>query len=403
MTSFQVLAYSVACVSVSAFSVGIIEANKAEEVMKKLRAMTEQSQQTPGFALALGITIHGLSACGHVPPDLGYLSEKSVIKAAVDYIIEAGKKGPESIPPELVKVALEPVASVGGSFQYPPVNWAAILSPLMRLNFGEDIQQHCIELAVSQSQSSQSASVFLGMWLAPPLVYSLSLKTRGYLYKSLSLWMKHVPDDKLQSYVEALAVQHFTAENRLQYPGLCLSVLEGLGQAAKLPNPAQYCWGIICNTTEKIFQLLPDEIQDSEVSLYVEIAKCLSEMADTEIDRITQVTKDNLVKTSLIRAYLVSQGRVPLLCLNDVIAAALGDSQKESVCWMLLQSFYQARLAANPNTGVLNRMEWLLELMGHIRNVAYRSTPVEHEDIKQVIYMSYSGRKSFIWSPVLCF
>ncbi|MGH0124799.1 UNVERIFIED_CONTAM: hypothetical protein FKN15_074500, partial [Acipenser sinensis] len=553
----EVLAYSVACVSVSAFSVGIIEANKAEEVMKKLRAMTEQSQQTPGFALALGITIHGLSACGHgkaedfyarllpawikilltegcptmqrlaavnglvalvgsessliqgcptmqrlaavnglvalvgsessliqlksdavqasqhqsrlnevirtitqvisfsgaiglqsnasclighvhlanlssnqsrtsVPPDLGYLSEKSVIKAAVDYIIEAGKKGPESIPPELVKVALEPVASVGGSFQYPPVNWAAILSPLMRLNFGpesippelvkvalepvasvggsfqyppvnwaailsplmrlnfgEDIQQHCIELAVSQSQSSQSASVFLGMWLAPPLVYSLSLKTRGYLYKSLSLWMKHVPDDKLQSYVEALAVQHFTAENRLQYPGLCLSVLEGLGQAAKLPNPAQYCWGIICNTTEKIFQLLPDEIQDSEVSLYVEIAKCLSEMADTEIDRITQVTKDNLVKTSLIRAYLVSQGRVPLLCLNDVIAAALGDSQKESVCWMLLQSFYQARLAANPNTGVLNRMEWLLELMGHIRNVAYRSTPVEHEDIKQ--------------------
>ncbi|RXM27461.1 Focadhesin [Acipenser ruthenus] len=484
----EVLAYSVACVSVSAFSVGIIEANKAEEVMKKLRAMTEQSQQTPGFALALGITVHGLSACGHgkaedfyarvlpawikilltegcptmqrlaavnglvalvgsessliqlksdavqasqhqsrlnevirtitqvisfsgaiglqsnasclighvhlanlsssqsrtsVPPDLGYLSEKSVIKAAVDYIIEAGKKGPESIPPELVKVALEPVASVGGSFQYPPVNWAAILSPLMRLNFGEDIQQHCIELAVSQAQSSQSASMFLGMWLAPPLVYSLSLKTRGYLYKSLSLWMKHVPDDKLQSYVEALAVQHFTAENRLQYPGLCLSVLEGLGQATKLPNPAQYCWGIICNTTEKIFQLLPDEIQDSEVSLYVEIAKCLSEMADTEIDRITQVTKDNLVKTSLIRAYLVSQGRVPLLCLNDVIAAALGDSQKESVCWMLLQSFYQARLAANPNTGVLNRMEWLLELMGHIRNVAYRSTPVEHEDIKQ--------------------
>ncbi|KAK1174956.1 focadhesin [Acipenser oxyrinchus oxyrinchus] len=484
----EVLAYSVTCVSVSAFSVGIIEANKAEEVMKKLRAMTEQSQQTPGFALALGITVHGLSACGHgkaedfyarllpawikilltegcptmqrlaavnglvalvgsessliqlksdavqasqhqsrlnevirtitqvisfsgaiglqsnasclighvhlanlsssqsrtsVPPDLGYLSEKSVIKAAVDYIIEAGKKGPESIPPELVKVALEPVASVGGSFQYPPVNWAAILSPLMRLNFGEDIQQHCIELAVSQSQSSQSASMFLGMWLAPPLVYSLSLKTRGYLYKSLSLWMKHVPDDKLQSYVEALAVQHFAAENRLQYPGLCLSVLEGLVQAAKLPNPAQYCWGIICNTTEKIFQLLPDEIQDSEVSLYVEIAKCLSEMADTEIDRITQVTKDNLVKTSLIRAYLVSQGRVPLLCLNDVIAAALGDSQKESVCWMLLQSFYQARLAANPNTGVLNRMEWLLELMGHIRNVAYRSTPVEHEDIKQ--------------------
>ncbi|MGH0152753.1 UNVERIFIED_CONTAM: hypothetical protein FKN15_064432 [Acipenser sinensis] len=36
--------------------------------------------------------------------------------------------GPEFIPPELVKVALEPVASVRGSFQFPPVNWAVILS-----------------------------------------------------------------------------------------------------------------------------------------------------------------------------------------------------------------------------------------------------------------------------------
>ncbi|MGH0146120.1 UNVERIFIED_CONTAM: hypothetical protein FKN15_056638 [Acipenser sinensis] len=101
--------------------------------------------------------------------------------------------------------------------------------------------------------------MFLGMWLTPPPVYSVS--TRGYLYKSLSLWVKHVPDDKLQSHAEALAVQHFAAENRLQYPGLCLSVLEWLGQAAKLPNPGQYCWGVLCNTTEKIFQLLPDEMQ----------------------------------------------------------------------------------------------------------------------------------------------
>lgn len=41
----QVLAYSVACVSVSAFSGGIIDAAKAEEVMSSLRSLTEESQQ----------------------------------------------------------------------------------------------------------------------------------------------------------------------------------------------------------------------------------------------------------------------------------------------------------------------------------------------------------------------
>lgn len=40
---------------------------------------------------------------------------------------------------------------------------------------GEDVQHHCIELAASQSQTSQSAALFLGTWLSPPLVHSLSV------------------------------------------------------------------------------------------------------------------------------------------------------------------------------------------------------------------------------------
>lgn len=40
---------------------------------------------------------------------------------------------------------------------------------------GEEIQQQCIEVAVTQAQSSQNAAMLLGMWVAPPLVYSLSV------------------------------------------------------------------------------------------------------------------------------------------------------------------------------------------------------------------------------------
>lgn len=45
--------------------------------------------------------------------------------------------GPEFAHPALVKAALTPLASVGASFQYPPINWSAVLSPLMRLSFGK--------------------------------------------------------------------------------------------------------------------------------------------------------------------------------------------------------------------------------------------------------------------------
>lgn len=41
----QVLAYSVACVSVSSFCGGLVDASKAEETMNALRALTEESQQ----------------------------------------------------------------------------------------------------------------------------------------------------------------------------------------------------------------------------------------------------------------------------------------------------------------------------------------------------------------------
>lgn len=110
--------------------------------------------------------------------------------------------GPEFAHPALVKSVLTPLASVGASFQYPPVNWSAVLSPLMRLSFGEgshtrvslclgvspgsasllsltgeDVQHQCVRLAACQVQSSQSASLFLGPWLSPPLVHSLSVSS----------------------------------------------------------------------------------------------------------------------------------------------------------------------------------------------------------------------------------
>lgn len=48
--------------------------------------------------------------------------------------------------------------------------------------------------------------------------------------------------------------------------------------------------------------------------------------------------------------------------------------------------------------GVMKRMEWLLELMGHIRNVAYGATTVTCGDTKMV--WSYEGRCVAKWKSV---
>ncbi|XP_048359670.1 focadhesin isoform X2 [Sphaerodactylus townsendi] len=486
----EILAYSVACVCVSAFSVGIIEGAEAEEIMNKLQKLAETNQQTSGFALALGSIVHGLSVCGHgkaedlsnhllpawmkivlaegsptmqrlaavnglvsvvgsegamiqlkseaiqssqfqsklnevirtlsqiisfsgviglqtnaawllghlhlssvsathsrasVPPDFSYLPEKSFLRAAIDFVVDGGKKGPELVRPHLVKVVLAPIALTGESYQYPPVNWASVLSPLMRLNFGEEIQQLCIQIAVTQSQSSQNAAMFLGMWVAPPLVYSLNMQTRIYLFTLLPRWMKYVAEDKLQAFTEVFMVQHFEAKSYLENLEHCHSILQGLSQAMKLPSPAQSSWSFLCNAAERIFELLPNEIRSSEVKMYTEAAKCLSEMADMEIDRISPVSKHNLEKVTFVKVYLVSQGRFPLLRWNEVISVAAGCQQKETIVWMLLHSFYQARIVSHENTGVLKRMEWLLELMGYIKNVSLKMADVQNMAPKEAV------------------
>lgn len=99
----------------------------------------------------------------------------------------------------------------------------------------------------------------------------LQYQTRAYLYENLGSWMKHVAEDKLQVYVESLALQQFQEDVRPQRLLLCCSLLRGLAQAMALPNPPSNCWTILCSTTEKIFTLLPNQIQVQWVCLLVHV------------------------------------------------------------------------------------------------------------------------------------
>uniref|UniRef100_A0A8C2MKJ8 Focadhesin n=1 Tax=Cricetulus griseus TaxID=10029 RepID=A0A8C2MKJ8_CRIGR len=312
-----------------------------------------------------------------VPTDYSYLPEGSFIRAAIGFFVTGGKKGPEAVPPSLLKVVMKPIATVGESYQYPPANLAALLSPLMRLNFGEEIQQLCLEIAVTQAPSSQSAAALLGLWVMPPLIHGLSLNIKRSLLVSMSLWVKHVSDEQIQAFVENLVVAVFKAASPPSHPELCSSALQGLSQAMKLPSPSHHLWSLLCDATGKIFDLLPNRIRRSELELYISVAKCLSEMTDEGANQISQINKDNIEKAAFVKLYLISQGRLPLMSLMDLITAAVQHHEKEPLAWMILHSLYQARIVSHANTGVLKRLEWLLELMGYMRNLAYQQPSVQ--------------------------
>lgn len=88
----------------------------------------------------------------------------------IQTLTESSVLGPESVLAELVKVALAPIALVGESHQYPPVNWASILSPLMRLDFGK------------------SSSFLLKLfYLSQELFFNAAFTNFGALFRTLKL------------------------------------------------------------------------------------------------------------------------------------------------------------------------------------------------------------------------
>ncbi|KAG7249719.1 hypothetical protein CRUP_035798, partial [Coryphaenoides rupestris] len=115
---------------------GLVALVGSETYLIQLKSESEQSSVQQGrlneiitFSVAIGLQSN--SAC----LDFAYLPENSILRATADFLIQAGKKGPEVCHPALVKAALASLVSAGGSHQYPPVNWSTLLSPLMRLDF----------------------------------------------------------------------------------------------------------------------------------------------------------------------------------------------------------------------------------------------------------------------------
>ncbi|KAM4051519.1 focadhesin isoform 1-T2 [Anomaloglossus baeobatrachus] len=370
------------------------EAIQSSLYQSKLNEVIKTITQIISFSGVIGLQTIAAWILGHlhlsslsssqsrtsVPPDFSYLPEKSLIRALVDFLISAGKKGPEAIHPALVKVCVSSIAAAADTHQYPPVNWASILAPLMRLNFGEEIQKLCVQITVTQAQTSPNAAVLLGMWVVPPLVYSLNVTTRAYLVTSLGLWMKHVSEDKLQTFADVFMVSQFETQSKTLDVELSNNILLGLIQAMKLPNPPQHCWSFLCKTIEKLYQLLPAEIQKTNMGIYIEVSKCISELTDSEVERICCISKDNIIKSTFVQVYLISQGRLPLSNLWKVIEVAVecNDNHNQTIVWMLLQTFYQARVMSHQNTGILKRLDWLLDLISYIRNIAYKSTPLQN-------------------------
>jgi len=119
----------------------------------------------------------------------------------------------------------------------PPVSWPQAFNPLMKLNFGDGLQQLCLKLAIRIAPCCPSLPTWLLSWLSPSVFLSLELSCKKEILDNFATIVSMVPLNKVKSIVEELMVKTFQSEVG------CLEekvlVLQTLKELASTQNPVQ--------------------------------------------------------------------------------------------------------------------------------------------------------------------
>lgn len=73
-----------------------------------------------------------------VPANYEYLPEDSLLRACAELLQDGAQRGPEMVPSWQLEIVCAALTG-SGSNSLPPVNWAILIGPLLRLPFGEMI------------------------------------------------------------------------------------------------------------------------------------------------------------------------------------------------------------------------------------------------------------------------
>lgn len=296
-----------------------------------------------------------------VATSMSYLPESSFLRAVVDFLLDAGRKGPEAVPAPQVECCLR---SLQVTQSLPPVNWAGILTPLMRINFSDEVKRLCLQVGITQSSSSTTAAVLVSSWVVPPLIHSLSAPCRSLLYDELPTFVASLSPTILKSLLDTL--QNETGSSYLHG-------IYGLQKALKVADPPAAVACVLLDCLKQVYKtqrslcLIDDQ-------LFHLLAECLGSVVDEVFDDLTEddFVEDNHFLSCFVRCYLLTKGRQPIALLNRCVDASLNNPESDTpeLHALFYHTFWHISQSSAKSHGVLNKLQWLLELLGHTRNLA---------------------------------
>ncbi|XP_014663966.1 PREDICTED: focadhesin-like [Priapulus caudatus] len=299
------------------------------------------------------------------PSDYSYLSDQYVLRPLISVIGEAGKLGPEVVRTDELELYVQALAATHAR-PLPPLNWASLLNPLLKLPFGALVQQMCLQIAINEGASSTSAAQFVSAWCIPPLYTSLQPHCKTLLCEKLPTLIRFLPPAKLRTLLERLIADAFSTDSE----GVQLvSLLDGFSAALTVADPPQAVTPVLYMNVEHIYTLISaEENYDTLRSVY----SLVEQLPENLVQRLVSFEHSDLRKPIFVCCHLVKSGKMPLQWLDKCIEGVLANmSLTINISWLLrLVGICLHRCSrAEHHGGEAASLQWMLNLLGKMREV----------------------------------
>lgn len=354
--------------------VGIEEADEHQserrQVQEQLvRLLSRSSARDVALAGCAAWTVGQLSAGSHarsassVPLNYSYLGEASVLRPLVDFLSASVKAGSWNCH---TKACLEALNRDFGR-ALPPLNWTALLVPILRDCPSETgLPDLVLGVALRSASSSPAMATFLATCAAPPLLYSLPSPSLERLLCGLPTVVKSAPSSKLVPFLELAADRAFK-------PG-GLTILQGVetvlgDHGSELPPGAR---GALCELLTAVARRCQDDVWDAqERALLPALGRCAVRLTpDSRVALLDALT--NLPLLLALQCHLAAAGKAPSGCNIFSMATSLSGESDRQVLWLLSQCLCFPEPVAEE---VGRQMSWFADCLVAIKAGAMQQEP----------------------------
>ena len=198
-----------------------------------------------------GKSVSGVS----IPQNYSYLKETSLLMNVFDLLMKASLNSNFNEFGECEVISLLQVLVALKGLPLPPVNWASIFSPLVRVGYSDSVKQLCIQFAVLYVGSSSSLALWISNFINSTIFIKLDATTQKNILISTESLLPYLTTSKQRVLLEEIPFCLFLCEDKSR---IVSCILEQWLTVINISTPLQSTIAYVKSAFKKFLDKITD-------------------------------------------------------------------------------------------------------------------------------------------------